>query len=391
MAVDPKPRPKLIFVVTEDWFFWSHRRPMAEAALRAGFEVAVATRVSAHGERIRALGLTVLPLTWRRGDLGPWASLRAIAELYRLYRRERPLIVQHVSLKTVLLGGIAAALARVPAVVSVVTGTGYLGGWNSVRARVVRAVARAVWRWLLLRGNRWVIVENEDDRRAFAALRPAAAGCVVVIAGSGVDLEHFTPLPEPPAPPVVAAYVGRMIAIKGIATVVEAQQRARREGVDLRLVLVGAPDPENPTSIDEATLRRWQTLPGVSWLGRREDVRSVWAGAHIAVLTSLGGEGLPMSLVEAAATGRPIIATAVPGNRAIAQAGVNALLVPPDDPAALAGALTELAADPEQRRRFGAAGRRLAEGGLSAEAVALATCAIYREVLRKLGHRDAAP
>src|SRR5579864_1152521 len=109
------PKRKLVFVVTEDWFFWSHRRPMATAAVEAGFDVAVATHVAAHGERIRALGLRLIPLTWRRGELGPWASLRAVVELYRLYRRERPLIVQHVALKTVLLGGIAAGLARVPA------------------------------------------------------------------------------------------------------------------------------------------------------------------------------------------------------------------------------------------------------------------------------------
>ncbi|HLJ19760.1 MAG TPA: glycosyltransferase family 4 protein [Stellaceae bacterium] len=380
-----EPRRKLIFVVTEDWFFWSHRRPMAKAALDAGFDVAVATRVSAHGERIRALGLRLLPMSWRRGNLGPWASLKAVAELYRLYRRERPLIVLHVSLKTVLLGGIAAALARVPAVVSVVTGTGYLGGWQSFRARLVRTAATLVWRFLLLRGNRWVIVENEDDRRACVALRPAAAARVVVIAGSGVDLEHFKPMPMPPAPPIVCAYVGRMIAIKGIATLVEAQQRVRRSGTDLRLVLVGAPDPENPTSIDAATLRQWSALPGVSWLGRQEDVRSVWAGAHIAVLTSLGGEGLPMSLVEAAAMGRPIVATAVPGNRAIAQEGINALLVQPDDPAGLADALTTLAGDAERRRRFGEAGRRLAEASLSAEAVAAATRALYGQVLAQLG------
>jgi glycosyltransferase involved in cell wall biosynthesis len=382
MAAEPKR--KLIFVVTEDWYFWLHRLPTAQAALDEGFEVTVATRVAAHGERIRALGVALHPLTWRRRDLGPWASLKAIAQLYRLYRRERPLIAHHVSLKPALLGGIAAAFARVPVVVSVITGTGYLGSWRSIKARFVAGLARSTWRLLLLGRRRWVIVENEEDRHDFAGLRPSAGDRVVVMAGSGVDLERFQPLPEPPAPPVVAAYVGRMIAIKGVATLVEAQQRTRREGVDLRLVLVGAPDPENPTSVDDATLARWQTLPGVSWVGRREDVRSVWAGAHIAVLPSLGGEGLPMSLVEAAAAGRPIIATAVRGNRVVAQDGVNALLVPPDDPAALAAALLELARDPERRRRFGAAGRRLAEESLSSDAIAGAMRLFYRRVLSEL-------
>ena len=129
----------------------------------------------------------------------------------------------------------------------------------------------------------------------------------------------------------------------------------------------------------------------MSWLGRQEDVRTVYAEAHIAALTSLGGEGLPMSLVEAAAMGRPIVATAVPGNRVIAQAGVNALLVPPDDPAALAEALAVLAGDPELRQRFAAAGRHLAEGSLSAEAVAASTRTIFRDVLATLGYREAVP
>jgi glycosyltransferase involved in cell wall biosynthesis len=379
MAAEPKR--KLIFVVTEDWYFWLHRLPTARAVLDEGFEVSLATRLTAHGERIHALGIGLHPLTWRRGTLGPWASLAAIAQLYRLYRRERPLIVHHVSLKPALLGGIAAVFARVPVVVSVITGTGYLGGWRSLKARFIARLARSIWRLLLLGRHRWVIVENEEDRRDFAELRPGAADRVIVMAGSGVDLERFQPVPEPSSPPVIAAYVGRMIGIKGVETLVKAQQRARREAVDLRLVLVGAPDPENPTSIDEATLARWQTLPGVTWAGRQEDVRSVWAGAHIAVLASLGGEGLPMSLVEAAAMARPIIATAVRGNRAIAREGVNALLVPPEDSAALAAALLDLARDPERRRRFGAAGRRLAEESLSADAVTGAMRRFYRRVV----------
>lgn len=376
---------KLIFLVTEDWYFWSHRLPMARAARRAGFEVAVATRVTAHGERIRALGYALHPLRWRRGRIGPLASALAVVEIWRLYRRERPLAVHHVSLKPSLLGGIAARLAGVPLVVSMITGMGYLGGSPRLSAKVIASLARWLWPAILLRKNSRVIVQNEEDKLDLVALCPGAAPRITVIPGSGVDTIHFAPAPEPPAPPVVAAYAGRMIAIKGVANLVEAQQILQRRGTDLRLVLAGEADAENPSAIGRDTLEAWSRLPGVTWRGRVEDIREIWRGAHIAVLASLGGEGLSKSLLEAAAMGRPIIATDIAGSRDIARDGVNAILVPPGDAGALAEALAALARDAGRRRRYGAAGRKLVENGLSDHAIETATETFYRALLAEIG------
>jgi glycosyltransferase involved in cell wall biosynthesis len=375
-----EPRRKLIFLVTEDWYFWSHRLPMARAAQEAGFDVAVATRVAAHGARIEAAGFRLHPLRWRREQLGLWASLSAIVEIYRLYRCERPFVVHHVAHKAALLGGIAALLARVPRIVSFIAGVGYMGTSQSRHARLIGAAARLLWPPLLLRANCRVIVQNDEDRRVIAALRPAAAQRIVVIRGSGIDLDYFSPLPEPPAPPVTAAYVGRMIAIKGIAILVEAQQILWREGIELRLLLVGTPDPANPSSFDAATLQRWSAQPGIVWCGHREDVREIWAAAHIAVLASFGGEGVPKTLLEAAAIGRAIAATDVPGTRDIARQDLNAILVPPGDAPALADALRQLAGDPARRRAYAATGRALVAEGFSEAAVVAATAALYRSL-----------
>ncbi len=376
---------KLIFLVTEDWYFWSHRLPMARAARDAGFAVAVATRVQAHGDRIRAEGFALHPLRWRREQLGPFASLAAIAEVYRLYRRERPLIVHHVAQKAALLGGVAALLARVPAVVSIIAGVGYVGTSASRHARIIGGLARLLWPLLLLRRHCRVIVQNDDDRRGIAALKPAAGARVVVIPGSGIDLDYFQPIAEPPTPPVVAAYVGRMIAIKGVADLVAAQQIVQRDGTDLRLVLAGRPDPANPSTLDEATLRDWASRKGVTWLGHVEDVRRVWTQAHIAALASHGGEGLPKTLLEAAAAGRAIVATDVPGTRDIARDGLNAILVPAADVTALAAALKALAIDESRRRHLAEAGRTLVETGFSDAAIGAATVAVYRDLLAALG------
>lgn len=373
-----EPRRKLIFLVTEDWYFWSHRLPMARAAQAAGFDVAVAARVTAHGERIRAAGFTLHPLAWQREQLGPLASLTAIIEIYRLYRRERPFLVHHVAQKAAMLGGIAAMLARVPGVVSIIAGIGYVGTSGDRRARLIGHISRALWPLLLLRRNCRVIVQNEDDRRVIAGSQTEAAKRIAIIAGSGVDLDHFRMMPEPPSPPVTAAYVGRMIAIKGPALLVEAQQQLQREGIDLRLMLGGPADPANPSSFDEATLTGWSKLKGITWTGYREDVRTIWAEAQIAVLASLGGEGLPKTLLEAAACGRAIVATDIPGTRDIARDGVNAILVPPGDVAALAAALRTLVQDAARRHRYAEAGRRLTETHYADPVIMAETESLYR-------------
>jgi len=373
------PKPKLIYLVTEDWYFCSHRLPMARAAQRAGFDVAVATRVGEHGERIRAEGFALHPLRWRRGDIGPFSSLAAIAEIARLYRRERPRLVHHVALKPAVLGSIAALLAKVPAVINAVTGVGFVASSPTLQARLLRGPVIWLLTRLIERHRSRVIVQNEDDRQLLLSLNPRAAARISVIRGSGVDTRHFQPAPEPPAPPVVAGFAGRLLVDKGIATLIAAQQDLCRRGLDLRLRIAGTPDPENPSSIDGATLGRWRLLPGIAWLGQVTDIRELWRAAHIAVLPSRR-EGLPKSLLEAAAMARPVIATDVPGCREIARSGLNALLVPPDDAGALAAALEQLM-DPDLRRRFGAASRALVESDLAEDAVGNATAALYQRAL----------
>jgi glycosyltransferase involved in cell wall biosynthesis len=269
-------------------------------------------------------------------------------------------------------------------VVNAVTGFGFVAASPSLQARLLRQPVSLALAHLIERANSRVIVQNEEDRALLIGLNPAAAPRIAVIRGSGIDLARFAATPEPPAPPVIAGFAGRLLADKGVAVLVEAQQRLRRRGLDLRLLIAGTPDPENPSSIDAASLARWRMLEGITWLGQVQDIRELWQSAHIAVLPSRR-EGLPKSLLEAAAMARPLVASDVPGCREIARAGVNALLVPPDDPEALARALERLAGDAELRRRFGAASRALVESDLAAEAVGAATVALYRRLIEETG------
>jgi glycosyltransferase involved in cell wall biosynthesis len=387
--------PKLLYLVTEDWYFWSHRLPMARAARAAGFEVVVATRVDGHRQAIETEGFRVHPLNWRRRNNGVLSALAALREIRALYRRERPDLVHHVAIKPVVLGGLAAWLTGTPAVVNALTGLGFVfidntPGDGELAAgdrgrRLLKGAVRRLIRFVLGRQGSHLVLQNTDDHALLVGHGVVAAERVTVIRGSGIDTEHYTPQPEAIGTQgVTVAYVGRMLEDKGVPTLVEAQQRVRARGIDLRLLLVGTPDADNPTSVPEATLRAWAALPGIEWRGAVADVRRIWAEAHIAALPSRR-EGLPKSLLEAAACGRALVATDVPGCREIARAGENALLVPPDDPAALARALETLATDAPLRARFAAASRALVLSDLAVGPVGTRTVALYRRLLAEQG------
>ncbi len=369
--------PRLLYVVTEDWFFLSHRLPMARAARDAGFEVHVATNMADGGAAIAREGFVLHPVRFARGRLSPLATLATIRALRRLYRALAPDLVHHVALQPTVLGSLAA-LGLPVARVNAVTGLGYAFISESRKARLVRRVLGNLLRFLVDRPRSVALVQNPDDRGLLQGLGIAAER-IVLIPGSGVDVDRLTPTPEP-AGAVTLGFVGRLLDDKGIRVLVAAHRLLRAKGLPVDLLIAGTPDPANPASVSQAEAESWAREPGVTWLGHVDDIATLWARAHIAVLPSRR-EGLPKSLLEAAAMARPLVATDVPGCREVARAGVNALLVPPDDPAALARALERLAGDAALRRRFGRASRALVESDLAEAAVGAATVALYRQLI----------
>ncbi len=374
-----RDKPVLLYLVTEDWYFWSHRLPIARAAQAAGWEVMVATRVTKHGERIRREGFRLVPIGLRRRSLAPWREAAAIAELARLYRRERPDLVHHVGMKPVLYGSFAAVLTGVPTVVNALAGMGYVFSSTRLKARMVRPFVKLAFRWLLDRKNSRVILQNPDDVAAMSEATVAAER-VALIRGSGVDIEAFAATAEPEGTPV-AVMVSRMLWDKGVGELVQAARLLRKREADLKVVLVGPPDPENPASIPERQLRDWDSSGDVAWWGERSDIAKIWADSHIAVLPSYYGEGVPKALLEAGASGRPMLATDMPGCREIVVDGVTGILAPPRDVAALADGLEALSRDKSLRQRMGAAARELVEREFSEALVIERTMALYRSLL----------
>jgi glycosyltransferase involved in cell wall biosynthesis len=368
---------RVLFVVTEDWYFLSHRLPMAIAARDAGFDVHVATRVVDGQKAIEAHGFTVHPVPFVRGALAPLASICSITILRRLQNELAPEVTHHVSLQASILGSLAA-LGCPGARVNALTGFGYLFVSNSVFWRAARGAISGLLRFLVNRPKNVALVQNPDDRDGLARIGVDPRR-LRLIAGSGVDVDRLRPQAEPSGPPTIA-FVGRLLDDKGIRTLMAAHRLLRGRGVEVELLIAGTPDPANPATVREEEASAWNREPGVRCLGHVTDIAGLWAKAHIAVLPSRR-EGLPKSLLEAAACERALIATDVPGCREIVRNGETGLLVPVDDAPALADAIEALASDPQTRKRFAAAARKLAVTHFSSAVVGRQTVDLYRSLV----------
>ncbi|MCD0506098.1 glycosyltransferase family 4 protein, partial [Bordetella petrii] len=334
-------RPRLLFVVNNPAFFLSHRLPLALAAQRAGYDVHVATMAGDSVADIVSHGLTqhVVPMT--RSGKNPLQELRTLWALYRLFRQLRPDVVHLVTIKPVLYGGIAARLAGVPAMVSAISGLGFVFVAQGAKAAMIRQVVATLYRLALGHGNSRVVFQNGNDRDVLCGLGAVRDEQVVMIRGSGVALADFPAVDEPPGP-VAALMVSRLLRDKGLLEFVEAARLLKQRGTEVRMLLAGGVDPGNPASASQSDVDAWRAEGCIEALGERSDVAALYAQAHIAVLPSYR-EGLPRSLIEAAACGRAVVTTDVPGCRDAIEPDVTGLLVPARDAQALAYAIVRLA------------------------------------------------
>jgi len=364
---------RLLYVANEDFAFLLNRLPMARAAREAGFEVHVATRVDKGGRAIEAEGFVLHPIPFRRGGLSPFAAIPTILALHRIERKIRPDVIHHAGLQCCVYGAMAALGMRVP-LVNAITGLGYIFTSITWRTRFLKQSMVWLLPWLLNRHNSTVLVQNPDDRAALIGLGIEQKR-TVLIPGSGVDTDALQPLPEP-AGPITFGFAGRLLTDKGIRALVAAQAILREQGHESNLIIAGNPDPANPASVPLDEVEEWSRRPGITWLGHINDIVSLWRSCHFAVLPS-HREGLPVSLLEAAACGRPMVSTDAPGCREVVLDGKTGLLVPIENPTALADAIRKLAMSPELRAEYGRAARQLVVNKLSARIIGQSIVTLY--------------
>jgi glycosyltransferase involved in cell wall biosynthesis len=362
---------KLLYFVSEDWYFCSHRLPLAVAAKDAGYDIVVVTRVKAHGEHIREAGLRLIPFEMSRRAINPFSEVRVLWRLVGVIRRERPDIVHHVAMKPVLYGTLAARLCGVRHVVNALAGMGWILASGTRLARVMKWWVLSLFRVILPRTS--VIVQNRDDAELIRSL-----GCqrVHLIRGAGVDVAAIKAISEPQGPCVVLL-AARMLWDKGVGEYVVASRLLRARGASVRMLLIGEPDDSNPASIPREALRAWHDSGVVEWLGYRDDVPALLQRSHIVCLPSYYREGIPKFVLEGLAAGLPVVTTDTPGCRETVVEGVNGFLVAPRDALALADALGKLVSDAELRKSMGCESRNLAMAEFSSERIIAETLAVY--------------
>jgi len=370
---------KLLYIITEDWFFTSHFLDRAVAAKSRGFDVAVVTRSRNDTSRIESHGISVMPIEFSRHGLNPIRELTTVRQLRRAIRTYKPDIVHNIALKPIVLGTIAARTCRIHNIVNAPVGMGYIFSSHDRKAKILRPFIRQIFRMFLNPIGSRVIIENQDDFESLVSSHFARRNDLVLIKGAGVDTDAFVPTPEPPGP-IIISLIARMLRDKGVVEFVEAARLIAKTDVDTRFQLIGDVDYGNPTTLERSQLEEWSREGIVSWKGHVNDISAILSASHIVCLPSYR-EGLPKSLIEALAAGRAVVATNVPGCREVVINEHNGLLVEPRNPQALAIALQRLIADKDLRIRFGITGRIRAEHEFSATRINDQTLDVYESLV----------
>jgi glycosyltransferase involved in cell wall biosynthesis len=370
---------KIILSANTDWYLYNFRLSLARYLRDQGFEILLVSPPGKYTQVLRENGFRWIEWNLGRQTMSPWRETGAVLRLYRIYRRERPELVHHHTIKPVLYGSLAARLAGVPGVINSITGRGYIFIDETRKARILRRIVEPLYNLVLNSPHCGVIFENETDQGYFLSRGLVPPERSWLIQGVGVDPERFSPAPEPEGAPVILL-AARMLWDKGVGVLVQAA-RILHPKLPVRVILAGEPDPGNPATVDLATLERWHEEGVVEYQGFQSDMHRVYQQSHIVTLPTMYGEGVPTTLLEGAACGRPLVASDVPGCRHVVIDGCNGYLVPPNDPQTLAEALERLARDKALRDKMGAAARKLILEKFTQSRINAATLDVYRHII----------
>ncbi len=381
-SVTPPRSPKLfgciMLCVTEDWFALSHFQPLIRVLVAIASSVIVVARSSGRHTDIEALGARFENFDYKRGTANLVQEAQTARALAALIRKHKPDALHLIAMKPILIGGIARRLTSVPHTVVHMTGLGFMGVTQTARMRTFRWILQRHIASIMRHPGSWLMLENTDDLAFLEAGGTRTNGQHTILGGAGIDPDLFPAQPATDNARVTAAYVGRMIRSKGVDILMETARLLKQRSVPVAIDLYGPSDADNPEAIPAEQLAGWTAERLGQWHGATRDVASVWRSSDIYVMPTLGGEGLPRSLLEAAASARPAVVTDVAGCRRFVREGVEGLVVAPGNAAALADALSRLAADPSLRQRMGHAARLRVLDGYTIPQVAAQYEASYR-------------
>jgi len=372
-------RMKILLFANTTWYLYNFRLALAKDLRAAGYEVVLAAPRDEYVRNVRDAGFVWREIAITRRGLNPLKELKGFVSVIKLYRSEKPDLCHHFTIKPALFGSIAARLLRIRCVVNAVTGLGYLFMHSSLKDRVLRFLLYPVLRFAFRHPNSYAVFQNESDREAYQLAGIVGEEGTEVIAGSGVSMERFSVVGEAPVSDRIVL-IARMLRDKGVLEYIEAVRLLREEGYNGEALLVGGLDDGNPSAIPGNQIMEWQDRGIIRWLGHQDDIPGILASSSVVVLPSYR-EGLSRVLIEAAASGRPLVAADVPGCREVVHDGVNGYLVPVRDPVSLMKAIRRLVSDREMALRMGKAGREIARREFAVQVVNARTMKLYDRLI----------
>lgn len=371
---------KIIYIVNVDWFFISHRLPIALEALRQGYEVYIFAKDTGKMDYLKSLGINIYPINLERGSINPFQSLKLLFDLREKITSIQPDVIHLVTIKPVLIGGLASILAKVPSIVYAISGLGFIFTNTMLKAKILRLGIIPLYRLALSAKNKIVIVQNLDDLRILRQYVSIPESQTVLIPGSGVDLKQFDFQPLPLTSKIVLMAC-RLLADKGVYEFQKSAQLLKEKYPEVRFVLVGGIDPDNPASLTEQELNDWVGKGDLEWWGHQINMAEILSQATIVVLPSYR-EGMPKVLLEAQALGRPIVTTDVPGCREAIEDGKTGFLVQVKDEQSLADAIEKLINNDELCLEFSHNARVLAEQKFDIKQVVNTHIYIYEKLVK---------
>lgn len=376
---------RLLFIVNVDWFFISHRLPIAKKALASGYEVTVACRFTEHKDELVSMGFNVVDIPFTRSGGSIPSEVNTIKIIKATIKDIRPSLIHAITIKPVLYSGMALQVIKqdIP-FVAAISGLGYVFTANSIRAKLTRLIASAFYKVALSQKYKTIIFQNTSDEKILTDVAKLKEFDKVLIKGSGADLSVYNYSPENITNNVKIVMACRLLKEKGVYQYIEAARIVKEQYPNTEFLLVGTPDLENPNTVKQIEIDSWVNKNLITYLGHRSDIPAVFADSNIVCLPSFYGEGVPKVLIEAAACGRAIVTTDNPGCRDAVIEGETGLTVPIRDARALAIAIQKLISEPELRVSMGNKARAFAEAEFDVDSVVSKHLDIYVNLIGKV-------
>lgn len=349
----------LIYFVTEDWYFVSHRLELALSAIDDGFDVYLVTRVTSNKKYIESYGIKVISIDIERGGLSIFKDFKLILKLFRIFNNIKPHIIHNISLKPILYGTLIGKITSANIIVNTFPGLGFLKNKNlTFLSNVIRNITKFLFSIILRLINCKVIIQNTYDLEFCKKVLKINFQKLHLIRGSGVNTSKLLPKQKKKEKNIRISLVSRMLFDKGIFDFVEAAKKIKLKYPNTVFALVGKPDKDNKNSIPKEILLKWHNEKIIEWQGFQKNIGFVWANSHIACLPTFYNEGLPKSLLEASACGIPIVCSDNPGCMEIVENNHNGLIFPQKDIFQLCIAIEYLIINKDERKRMGENGRK---------------------------------